>query len=85
MFKNNQNGYTSYDEARDGECRKFLMDIGLSATVENLETKFSNLHYFPVSAMGHAPDGSEYEPWGVTDAIDWMLPLADKELADLIM
>ena len=30
------------------------------------------------------PDGSEYEPWGVTDAIDWMLPLADKELADLI-
>lgn len=84
VFKNNQNGYTSYDEARDGECRKFLMDIGLSATVENLETEFSNLHYFPVSAMGHAPDGSEYEPWGVTDAIDWMLPLADKELADLI-
>ena len=84
VFKNSQNGYTSYDEARDGECRKFLMDIGLSATVENLETEFSNLHYFPVSAMGHAPDGSEYEPWGVTDAIDWMLPLADKELADLI-
>ena len=84
VFKNNQNGYTSYDEARDGECRKFLIDIGLSATVENLETGFSNLHYFPVSAMGHAPDGSEYEPWGVTDAIDWMLPLADKELADLI-
>lgn len=84
VFKNNQNGYASYDEARDGECRKFLMDIGLSATVENLETEFSNLHYFPVSAMGHVPDGSEYEPWGVTDAIDWMLPLADKELADII-
>lgn len=84
IFKNNQNGYASYEDARDGECRKFLMDIGLSATVENLETEFSNLHYFPVSAMGHAPDGSEYEPWGVTDAIDWMLPLADKELADLI-
>lgn len=84
IFKNGKNGYTSYEEARDGECRKFLMDIGLSATVENLETEFSNLHYFPVSAMGHAPDGSEYEPWGVTDAIDWMLPLADKELADLI-
>ena len=84
VFKNNQNGYASYDEARDGECRKFLMDIGLSATVENLETEFSNLHYYPVSAMGHAPDGSAYEPWGVTDAIDWMLPLADKELAELI-
>lgn len=84
VFRNSQNRYANYEEARDGECRKFLMDIGLSATVENLETEFSNLHYFPVSAMGHAPDGSEYEPWGVTDAIDWMLPLADKELADLI-
>ncbi len=84
VFRNNQDVYASYEDARDGECRKFLIDIGLSATVENLETEFSNLHYFPVSAMGHAPDGSEYEPWGVTDAIDWMLPLADKELADLI-
>lgn len=84
IFRNNQSGYASYEDTRDGECRKFLINIGLSATVENLETEFSNLHYFPVSAMGHAPDGSEYEPWGVTDAIDWMLPLADKELADLI-
>lgn len=84
VFRNNQSGYASYEDIRDGECRKFLIDIGLSATVENLETEFSNLHYFPVSAMGHAPDGSEYDPWGVTDAIDWMLPLADKELADLI-
>lgn len=84
VFKNNQNGYESYEDARDGECRKFLLDIGLSAAVENLETEFSNLRYFPVSAMGHIPDGSEYEPWGITDAINWMLPLADKELADLI-
>lgn len=84
VLRNGLNGYESYEEARDGECRQFLIDIGLSAAVENLETEFSNLHYFPVSAMGHAPDGSEYEPWGVTDAIDWMLPLADKELADLI-
>ncbi len=84
VLKKNPDKYASYEEARDGECRKFLIDIGLSAAVENLEIAFSNLHYFPVSAMGHAPDGSEYEPWGVTDAIDWMLPLADKELADLI-
>lgn len=84
IYKNNPGLYESYDEARDAKCRKFLIDIGLSSTVDNLETEFSNLHYFPVSAMGHAPDGSEYEPWGVTDAIDWMLPLADKELADLI-
>lgn len=84
IYKKHPGLYASYGETRDAECRKFLIDIGLSSTVDNLETEFPNLHYFPVSAMGHAPDSSEYEPWGVTDAIDWMLPLADKELADLI-
>jgi len=65
-------------------CRQFLVDIGLSATVDNLETQFSNLHYFPVSAMGHSADGTPYEPWGIMEAVEWMLPLADKELSDLI-
>ena len=85
VYKNNPELYGSLEEARDGECRKFLIKIGLGAAVNNLETAFANLHYFPVSAIGHSYDGSEYEPWGVTDAIDWMLPLADKELADLIV
>ena len=61
-----------------------MVDIGLSATVDNLETQFSNLHYFPVSAMGHSADGTPYEPWGIMEAVEWMLPLADKELSDLI-
>lgn len=84
IFRNNAEQYGTYENARDSICRQFLMDIGLAATVDNLETQFSNLHYFPVSAMGHAPDGTPYEPWGIMDAIEWMLPLADKELSDLI-
>ena len=83
-FWNNMDFYGTYDNARDSICRQFLVDNGLSATVENLETQFSNLHYFPVSAMGHSYDGTPYEPWGIMDAIEWMLPLADKELSDLI-
>lgn len=84
IFRNNAEEYGTYDNARDNICRQFLMDIGLAATVDNLETQFSNLHYFPVSAMGHRPDGTPYEPWGIMDAIEWMLPLADKEFFDLI-
>ena len=84
IFRNNAEQYGTYENARDSICRQFLMDIGLAATVDNLETQFSNLHYFPVSAMGHTPDGTPYEPWGIMDAIEWMLPLADKELSDLI-
>lgn len=84
IFRNNAEQYGTYENARDSICRQFLMDIGLASTVDNLETQFSNLHYFPVSAMGHTPDGTPYEPWGIMDAIEWMLPLADKELSDLI-
>lgn len=84
IFRNNAEQYGTYENARDSICRQFLMDIGLAATVDNLETQFSNLHYFPVSAMGHTPDGTPYEPWGIMDAIERMLPLADKELSELI-
>lgn len=84
IYKKKEYGYETYDDARDGECRKFLIDIGLSAVVENLETEFSNLHYFPVSAIGHEPDGSEFEPWGITEPINWMLSLADKELSSSV-
>lgn len=84
IFRNNTEQCGTYERARDIVCRQFLIDIGLAATVDNLETQFSNLHYFPVSAMGHSADGTSYEPWGIMDAIEWMLPLADKELSDLI-
>lgn len=84
IFRNNSEQYGTYENARDNICRQFLIDIGLSATVDNLETQFSNLHYFPVSAMGHSSDGTPYEPWGIMDAVEWMLPIADKELSNLI-
>lgn len=76
--------YTTLQEARDAECRQFLIDIGMGAAINDLETQFTNIHYFPVSAQGHNSDGSPFEPWGIMDAIDWILPIADKELADQI-
>lgn len=85
IFEKNPDKYETLEQARDGECRQFLIDIGLSATVDNLETQFPNIHYFPVSAMGHSPDGSEYEPWGVLEPVEWMLPLTDKDFAELLL
>ncbi|HAE16207.1 MAG TPA: hypothetical protein DCG51_06620, partial [Erysipelotrichaceae bacterium] len=76
--------YPTYEAARDDLCKQFLINNGLSSAVDNLETQFANLHYFPVSAIGHSPDGTAYEPWGVSDPVDWILPLADKKLADII-
>lgn len=82
VMRTNQDMFANYDQARDALCRQFLIDIGMSATVDNLELSFSNLHYFPVSSMGHNQDGSEYEPWGVTEPIEWILPLADPQLSE---
>lgn len=84
QYRNHGEEYGSYENARDSLCRQFLVDIGLSETVDQLETQFATLHYFPVSAMGHSADGTAYEPWGVMESVEWMLPLADKELAELI-
>lgn len=84
VFQSNPERYESIEQARDEECRQFLIDVGFSATVENLEAQFTNIHYFPVSAMGHSHDGSEYEPWGVMAPVDWILSLADKDLADVL-
>lgn len=76
--------YATLEEARDSVCRQFLIDIGMASAVNDLETQFSNIHYYPVSAQGHSSDGTEFEPWGIMEAIDWMLPLADKELANVV-
>lgn len=77
--------YTDLMTARDEECRQFLNRIGLELAVSTLEAKFANLHFFPVSAMGHAPDGDAYEPWGVMEVMDWLMPQIDDELDSLIV
>ena len=81
-MRNNPGLYADYSQARDALSRLFLINNGMSATVDNLEASFSNIHYFPVSSMGHEQNGSEYEPWGVTEPIDWILPIADPQLSD---
>lgn len=66
---------------RDSVCRQFLVDIGFSNAIGNLEASFSNIHYFPISAMGHSQNDEKYEPWGVMEPVDWIVYEADKELA----
>ena len=84
VFRSAPEQYGTYENARDAVCRQFLLDAGLAAAVNCLETSFATVRYFPVSAMGHAPDGTPYEPWGISEAVEWMLPLEDRELAALV-
>lgn len=69
-----------YLQARDTICREFLMDIGLKEAVQAIEAGFIEVHYFPVSAMGHAENGDEYEPEHVTEPFYWLIGRAQPEL-----
>lgn len=80
-FKANPEKYQNLQEARDKICKAFLQSISLDGAVSQLESRFENLHYFPVSAIGHEADGTPFQPWGVDEALCWLTQLADKELA----
>lgn len=83
-YNKHQTVYGSLDNCRDQLCRKFLLNIGFVSMVNEMEGRFSNVHYFPVSAMGHSQDGSVYEPWGVWESVSWMIPMTDKRFSDAI-
>lgn len=76
--------YPSMQAAQDALCRQFLTENGMSAAVELLEARFTRIHYFPVSAMGHSPDGNAFAPRGVWAPVEWMLPLADSRFSKLL-
>ena len=61
------------DTVRNQECRSFLVGQGLEGAINLLESKFADISYFPVSAMGHEYDGTAYDPWGVLDPIFWLM------------
>lgn len=59
--------------ARDEICRSFLSDIGLANVINNLESVFSDVRYFPMSAVGHSPEaGVAFEPFGIIDPVAWI-------------
>ncbi len=74
QFKKEPEKYSSdLSVARDEICRSFLNDIGLANVVNNLESVFSDVCYFPISAIGHLPKaGVAFEPSGVIEPVTWI-------------
>ena len=46
-------------------CRNFLQSHGFVTVLNLIDSSFTNVNFFPVSAMGHEANGSEYSSWGV--------------------
>lgn len=83
-FNKNPGKYASIDEARDSMCKEFLEEIGLSELTSIIDTRFKKVHYFLASPMGHEPDGSAFDSWGVLEPIDWIIKEQDEKLYNLV-
>lgn len=72
-YEKNPTQYLNMDDARNQLCRKYLAEIGLSNVLNNLDSVFSNVAYFPISAIGHVHQmGIPFEPQGVIEPITWI-------------
>lgn len=72
-YENNPTLYLDLKDARNQLCRKYLSDIGLSNVLNNLDSVFSNVSFFPISAIGHVQQsGIPFEPQGVIEPITWI-------------
>ena len=71
----------SFDKCRDEMVREFLASISQTAIINNIESRFKNVHYFIVSAMGHSPElNKQYTPWQVMESAEWIIKKKDMNL-----
>ena len=61
------------EQVRDRICRDFLMEKDCLNAVNLIESKFSSVGYFPVSAMGHEAGKGTFAPWGVLAPVFWLM------------
>jgi hypothetical protein len=74
LFNKNQSAYGGSESiARDTICKAYLSKLGLDNALNNIDATFSNVRYFPVSAMGRINgEGMPYDPVGVIEPIAWI-------------
>jgi hypothetical protein len=85
-FNKNPEAYNSTAEiARDTICRKYLVCIGMAGMVNNLIAQFMNIHFYPVSAIGHEANKNEpYNPNGVLESVLWIIRDYNPALAGML-
>ena len=55
-------------------CRNYLEKNGMTNAINHLESTFSNICYFSISAIGHeSKDGLAFKPNGVIEPILWLM------------
>lgn len=75
---------SGFEEVRNNACRNYLSNIGLSNALNNLESVFSRVAYFPVSSMGHFNDTSPFSPQNVITPIGWLASQCQSSIQGLL-
>lgn len=73
-----------FREHFNDSCRDFLTNRGYTNAINLLEAEFSNLRYYPVSAIGHSGEEGAYESWGVLEPVFWLMGQEKSSLKSLI-
>ena len=71
-YSKNQNLYNNFEDVRDKICRQFLSDIGLQNAINNMDSVFSRVSFFPVSSLGHFANEKPFEPQNVIEPFKWL-------------
>ena len=83
LFRQNSYAYgNDVEVAKDKICRSYLEKIGLVNVMNNIEGAFSNISFFPVSAIGHiAEEGTAFTPVGVINPVAWITKKSHSSMA----
>jgi hypothetical protein len=78
----NNNEYT----AKDQICREYLAKAGLGNVLNNIDSIFTDVSFFPVSAIGHkAEESRAFTPIGVMEPVVWIAKKRHSRLTSLLL
>jgi|GEM_PF-909587 len=86
-YKANPGTYNNdINAARNKVCRDFLISYGMSNTINNLESVFTNVNYFAVSAVGHiSREGTPFTPINVIEPVAWIAGQTSTKIKNLLI
>lgn len=74
----------SESTARDEICKEYLSRLGLDNALNNIDATFSNVRYFPISAIGRVVgEDKPYDPIGVMEPAAWIAKEGNANMANL--
>jgi GTPase SAR1 family protein len=87
LYNENPSAYSNNEAAaRDQICRDYLAKIGLTNVLNNIEATFTNVSFFPVSAIGHkAEKGKAFAPVGIMEPVAWIAKKRHSRLTGLLL